>query len=118
MILVIGGHAAGKKDWVKHTMHYEDSRIAEGVLDQRPVLNSLQMLVLHCIRQGDEPQRLLPWLLEKQVVVCDEMGCGVVPVDEVQNRLREETGRLCVLLAQHAEKVVRITCGIPQVIKG
>ena len=60
---------------------------------------------------------LLPALLEKEIVICNEVGSGVIPMDPKQRQSREMTGRLCILLAQRAEKVVRLICGIPQIIK-
>ena len=47
----------------------------------------------------------------------DEVGCGVTPVDPRQRLAREQTGRLCAALAARAQKVVRVCCGIPTVIK-
>ena len=43
---------------------------------------------------------------------------GVVPVDPAQRAAREAAGRLSCLLAARAETVVRVCCGIPQLLKG
>ena len=47
-----------------------------------------------------------------------EVGCGVVPVEAEQRRFRERAGRLSCLLAQRADTVIRVCCGLPQVLKG
>jgi len=52
------------------------------------------------------------------VVVCDEVGSGVIPLEKRDREAREATGRLCVLLAREAERVVRVVAGIPVVLKG
>jgi len=52
------------------------------------------------------------------VVTATELGCGVVPVDSAQRLEREKAGRLACLLAQRADCVVQMFCGIPTVIKG
>ena len=52
------------------------------------------------------------------VILCDEVGCGVVPVDPAERAWREETGRLCCELAQKADRVERIFCGLSMVLKG
>ncbi len=70
-----------------------------------------------CRRAPDETDALLPALLEKKVVICNEVACGVVPIDRAERVARELTGRVCVALAEKAEKVVRIYCGIPTIIK-
>ena len=51
------------------------------------------------------------------LLVTDEIGCGVVPIDPVERQWREETGRLCCLLAQRAQRVERIFCGIAMTLK-
>ncbi|UOO38763.1 bifunctional adenosylcobinamide kinase/adenosylcobinamide-phosphate guanylyltransferase [Oscillospiraceae bacterium CM] len=89
--------------------------MADAVIDDKPVVYNLQNLVT--ARQGAYMD-LLPVLLEKKVVICNEVGSGIVPVDRAERFAREATGRLCVELASQAEKVVRVCCGIPAVIKG
>ena len=114
MILVIGGAAAGKRAYIQETLGYADDQIADAVLDDRPVVCNLQALV------AAEPgcsDAVLEQLLAKEVVACDEVGSGVIPVDRAQRAAREEAGRLCVRLAQRAERVVRLVAGIPTVIK-
>ena len=58
--------------------------------------------------------RLAAW----PVVTWVEQGCGVVPVDARERCLREAAGRLGCELAARAEVVVRMTCGIPRLLKG
>ena len=57
-------------------------------------------------------------LSQKEVVIATETGCGVIPLDPRERRNREAAGRLSCLLAERAETVVRVCCGIPQVLKG
>ena len=66
-------------------------------------------------------------LSKKEVVIATETGCGVIPLDPRcgvipldprERRNREAAGRLSCLLAERAETVVRVCCGIPQVLKG
>lgn len=52
------------------------------------------------------------------VVIATEVGGGVVPIDSAQRAAREAAGRLSCLLAQRADTVVRLVCGLPLVIKG
>ena len=114
MILVIGGLATGKREYVKKTYGYTDSDMADATLDGHPVLYNLQDLVKTV---PDESMALLPELLNKAVVICNEVGSGLVPVERTEREEREAAGRLCIALAEQAEKVVRICCGIPQIIK-
>ena len=115
MKLVIGGSGAGKLDFVKSELGYRDGEISDAVLDGRPVLYNLQDLVRKdaCAWEG-----LLPLLRDKEVVVCDEVGCGVVPMSAPDREYREAVGRLSTRLAAAATEVIRVYCGIPVYIKG
>lgn len=55
----------------------------------------------------------------KQVpyVTINEVGGGVVPLEQSLREAREQAGRLSVLLAKDAEEVYRVFCGIPQKVK-
>ena len=62
--------------------------------------------------------RLADELSQKEVVIATEIGGGVVPVLAEERAAREAAGRLACLLAQRADTVVRVFCGIPTVLKG
>lgn len=51
------------------------------------------------------------------VLVSDEVGCGLVPVDAFDRKYRELTGRICTCIAERADTVIRVVCGIPTVLK-
>jgi len=51
------------------------------------------------------------------VIVADEIGCGVVPIDRNERAWREAAGRALCVLAQKAESVTRVICGIGVRIK-
>jgi adenosyl cobinamide kinase/adenosyl cobinamide phosphate guanylyltransferase len=107
MILVIGGLGAGKCAYVEAEYGYTGADMADAALNDKPVLYNLQAMNAPPIEA----------LLKKHVVICNEIGCGVVPVSAEEREKRETLGRLCVELAKHAERVVRVQCGIPVIIK-
>lgn len=51
------------------------------------------------------------------IVVCDEVGCGVIPMDQSDRVYRELVGRCLIRLAEFSEKVERVLCGIGTRIK-
>lgn len=53
----------------------------------------------------------------KAVVVADEIGCGIVPLDPGDRAWREAVGRGLCRIAQASERVTRVYCGIGMVIK-
>lgn len=102
MILVVGGMASGKRSYVQ-SLGYDDAQVVYGLEDT--------------LRKGPLAQKELQRLAQKEVVVCCEVGLGVVPMDAGEREWRELVGRTCCTLAQHASKVVRMVCGIPVVLK-
>ena len=114
MILVVGGLSSGKRDYVKSEYGYSDSEISSSLSENFPVLYDLQE---HVCSDADA-ERIFPALLNKRVVICTDIGCGIVPLDAVERQKREAVGRLCIRLAREAERVIRIQCGLPQILKG
>lgn len=114
MMLIIGARGAGKLEYAK-TLGYGVEDVADGVLDNKPCLQNLQNMVF---AHPENALALLPTLLGKELILCDEVGSGVIPVTAGERAAREQTGRLCSRLAAGATRVVRVVCGIPQVIKG
>ena len=52
------------------------------------------------------------------ILIATEVGGGVVPMDAAERAAREAAGRLACLLAERADCVVQIFCGLPTVLKG
>ena len=114
MVLIVGGEGAGKRTFAK-TLGYTEKDMADAVLNECPVLFHLERMVFADPESADS---LLERLESKEIVICNEVGSGIIPADGKERLGREATGRLCVLLAQRADCVVRLVCGIPTVIKG
>ena len=51
-------------------------------------------------------------LMGLRAVICNEVGCGLVPIQAEERQRREAVGRLCCQLAERAEAVYRISCGL------
>lgn len=52
------------------------------------------------------------------VVVSNEIGSGIVPLERQERMWREETGRMLTKLVAAADEVYRMVAGIPIKIKG
>ncbi len=104
MILVTGGRGAGKRTFVTDVLGFSPEQFAE----DGPVLYGLESM---------DPLPSLEALLDREVVVCREVGCGVVPMDRGDRDWREAVGRLCCALAREAEAVYRLQCGLAMRLK-
>ena len=51
------------------------------------------------------------------VIITDEIGSGIVPLDVKEREWREVHGRICCQLAGRADAVFRVIAGIGQKIK-
>lgn len=47
-----------------------------------------------------------------RILITDEIGYGIVPIDPFEREYRELTGRICCQLAAEAKEVWRVTAGI------
>ncbi len=52
------------------------------------------------------------------ILVSDEVGYGVVPIERTDRIYREAVGRVCTSLASYSTRVTRVVCGIGNTIKG
>ncbi len=108
MIFVTGPLYAGKREWVRRALGLSGEELtARAVWD-------VQELAARC----EDLPALARELEQKEIVIATEVGGGVVPVDPAERLARERAGRLSCLLAQRARVVVRVCCGLPQVLKG
>ena len=51
------------------------------------------------------------------MIISEQIGCGIVPADAQERAIREKIGRMQIRLAETADEVVRVICGIGQKIK-
>ena len=108
MIQVIGGLGAGQRKFVAQVLGYGPEAGSANPEAQTPVLYDLE----RC-----DPLPAVEDLLGREVVVCREVGCGVIPMDAQERNWREAVGRLCCALAAQAEAVYRVTCGLGMRLK-
>ena len=52
------------------------------------------------------------------IVVSNEVGQGIVPENKLARQFREAQGRLNIAAAKHADLVVQVVAGLPNVLKG
>ncbi|MBO5555983.1 MAG: bifunctional adenosylcobinamide kinase/adenosylcobinamide-phosphate guanylyltransferase [Oscillospiraceae bacterium] len=107
MMFVTGPLYAGKREWVCRTLNLTEPQLAERALwDVQDLVGT------------EDPEKLADRLCEKEILIATEIGGGLVPLDPEARAHREAAGRLACTLAARADVVVRVCCGLPQVLKG
>ena len=126
MILIIGGMFQGKKEYVRSRFGLEVKDMADGsVCSYEELFRCRGIFHFHeWIRRMLQENRDLTNLagrLEKEnpqiIIISNELGYGVVPVDSFDREYREAAGRICTRIARSAVSVHRVVCGIGTVIK-
>lgn len=103
MVLFIGPLYSGKheaaKAWADGAgIRFEDLRVCDDVT-AAPLVDA------------SEPAA------QYDVILYTEVGSGLVPVDKGERAAREAAGRLSIRLAEHADEVYRVICGIAKKLK-
>jgi adenosyl cobinamide kinase/adenosyl cobinamide phosphate guanylyltransferase len=122
MILVIGGAGQGKLSYAMENWGVSSSEVARDFkhAENARVFHNFQQAVQNTMARGEDPAEKLEVLLTRNpnlIVLCDEVGCGVVPLGREERIWRETVGRLCCRMASRAERVDRVFCGLAMRLK-
>lgn len=127
MELVIGGAFQGKKKAAEQLFGLTEQEILNGSLCEPEALvrakavENFHMLIRRLMEQGESPEQYYEKLAAENpgiILISNEIGYGIVPLDRFEREWREKTGRICCLAAAKAEHVIRVLAGIPIYIKG
>lgn len=125
MELYIGGAFQGKLDYVLRKKQ-KNMQIADGadcsddVFVSTDVLNHLHLLVQRKLQAGEMADTLIDELYAanpEMILISDEVGCGIVPLEKKDREYREAVGRVLCQAAQKADCMERILGGIGMKIK-
>ncbi|MCR4656282.1 MAG: bifunctional adenosylcobinamide kinase/adenosylcobinamide-phosphate guanylyltransferase [Lachnospiraceae bacterium] len=111
MILVIGPRFSYKKKFIMEKLGMSEEEWSSECVSEAQEL----------VRDSMTDARFLELVLElskKKAVTVSETGSGVVPMDKEERLFRERAGKLSLMLAEEAEEVFRVVCGLPQKLKG
>lgn len=123
-------HQSQRDDaWI---LHEETIHLAQVLGEQDPnsaiLVDCLTLWLTNCLLADEsgqlwqqQRQALLDFVAQTQldiVFVSNEVGQGVVPMDALSRRFVDEAGRLHQALAPLCQRVVFVTAGLPQILKG
>ena len=119
VVLIVGGKGQGKLSYAMKKTGAGPGSIACMPEEawEKPVFAGLETW----LKEQEDPLPELKELLRRSpgvVILCQEVGCGVVPMERTERDWRERVGRVCCFLAERADRVERLCCGISTVLKG
>lgn len=132
MKLVIGGAFQGKIEFAQKTYciadgwvngaecSWEDIISCKGVFAFHEFIRKLLLESENLTDMQHRAEQMADELYARNpqiVVVSNELGYGVVPMDKTDRAWRELTGRFCTRLAEHSEEVTRVICGLGMKLK-
>lgn len=124
MEMVIGGAFQGKSLYAKEKypklVWAEGETLSEDALFQAEGILGFHEYIRRELKEKGDVSDLAQKLIQKNpqvILVSDEVGYGVVPIDAFDRAYREAVGRVCTELAAYSRRVTRVVCGIGMVIK-
>ena len=126
MILVIGGAYQGKLEYAKKRLNASDSDVflcKDGEVSLpggKAIIDEIDKWILALLREGIDVKKEVKHLVEKNrntIIICNDISCGVVPIEPLMRKWREEVGRTLAVLADESDEVVRLYCGLATRLK-
>ena len=134
MKLIIGGYSQGKLNYALRKIGENGYQICDGTLSDHinsdtaetdttntiVIVNHLHTFIKTSMQRGENPKESILDFVTKYpdcILISDEIGNAIVPMDAFEREYREQTGRILIELAKEAEEVIRVICGIGQKIK-
>ena len=126
MHLILGGRYMGKCDYAESLygpfkalcdLEHDPPEAIEGA----GAVRNLQAGVRTLLLLGEDAQAFFAACLDflrNSVLMGNEVGGGVVPLDAFERRWRDEVGLLYQMLAREADRVDRVWAGLATRLKG
>lgn len=127
MKFIIGGAYQGKKNFAINRLNIDEKDIYDASIpDDYKIFNSkcvynYHMLIKNLIFKDIDSIGFTENLLLKNkniVIIMNEIGCGIVPIDRKERFWREMCGKCGCIIAGKSEIVIRVVCGTGIAIKG
>ena len=118
MELIIGGACQGKKEYAIRHFGLKDSEIFTCTEDEdlnltARCIDHLERYLRRCTAEDREPAA--PEAFRKDaVLICEDITCGIVPINALDRKWRELTGRYLQRLTGAGADVTRVFCGFAQ----
>lgn len=129
MIFIIGGEFQGKLQYALELTGLDESSVADGSKDKidnffsKPIIYNFHLLIRRLLEEKNDVESIKVKVGDiikdnpEIVIISNEIGYGIVPIEKFDREYREVTGRVCCEIAKNAKEVHRVICGIGNIIK-
>lgn len=127
MELYIGGYGQGKLEYVlkssgcdRKNVVSKPQQILKYEQNETVIFYQFHKWFYEEIQKGNAPEEAMKEVInhyEKIIIICNEVGNGIVPMNLADRQYRDRLGAYLCHMAQRAERVERIICQMGQRLK-
>jgi adenosyl cobinamide kinase/adenosyl cobinamide phosphate guanylyltransferase len=126
MVLIFGGAYQGKLSFALDKFELTDDDVyycdENNIVmpENKKIFYEIDKWILALVKANIDVTGAMQQFTETNtsaLVSCNDISCGVVPVDPQMRIWREAVGRSLALLSRNASEVIRLFCGIATRIK-
>lgn len=126
MMLIFGGAYQGKLAYAleRFGLTHNDVFTCGGdddcLPENRKIIYEIDKWILALLKKDIDVEQAMRRFIDNNkdaIVICNDISCGVVPVDPLMRKWREAAGRALAALSRESDEVVRLFCAIPTRIK-
>ena len=126
MVLIYAGAYQGKLDFARKNFRIKDEDICycnsdmESIDFGKKVIYGLEKFIYGYEKRGqsaDEYIKAQLPLMKENIIICEDISRGLVPMDKLERAWRETNGRVVNAVAAEADEVYTVFCGIESRIK-
>jgi len=126
MILIFGGAYQGKLAYAMERFKAVESDVYQCKSDDANVplnckiIYEIDKWILALVEKDIDIEKAMRQFITENhdnIVICNDISCGVVPLDPVLRKWREAVGKSLTMLSRTSDEVIRLFCTIPSRIK-
>jgi hypothetical protein len=126
MILIFAGAHQGKLNYALDRFNLNEKEIHRcnsediNVPENQKMLYEIDKWVLALMKNGIDVEDAVDRFIKSNqdaVVICNDISCGIVPIDPLLRKWRDAVGKSLAMLSRNSHEVIRLFCGIPTRIK-
>lgn len=126
MRFIIGGAYQGKTEFAVKKYNLSPLEIADGEeidvceIAKFKCVKNYHLFIKKILENGGDPVKITAKIIAENpdlTVIMNEIGSGIIPIEKSERIWREQVGIVGCMLAENAESVERIVCGIRTKIK-